>query len=253
MTFAVAAFVAVYYPYNNIRLSEDDINTVVQNLREKNITIDADVIPRNVKSMSMAVMSGEFEAPGDIADILLPDGYSERLGECYTDNILIKFDPGISIKCNPAAFPNEFKNVYSGNVVKKIRSILEDYIPEPGDIIMEIYEGGNNRLNVLVTRTYKNYPIFNDSLLFGVSGSGISSVTGLWYAVEKDINQKHLPKSPVHALMAFAADKNNYGTNVVSITVGYRLNTDAQNAKGIELIPTWRILTDKGEIHYIDS
>ncbi len=247
------AAASVYYPENVVRLTEDEVDDLLEILRQRGVLIDREVIPRSTMAMSPAVAESDFSKPKDIADILLPDGYTERGGECYTENVLIKFNPQILIKCNPPAFYEDFKNVHSGSVVRKIRDIFGKYLPEQGDILIDIYESGNNRMSVIVTRTFDDFPVFDNSLLFGVSNEGVSSVTGLWFSRIQKNGKKELPKSAAHALMKFSSDRRNYGKRIVSVTQGYCLKTDRQNSKSVNLEAVWRIITDNGEIYYINS
>ena len=246
------AWILIYYPQHFVRLSSDDISVTERFLKKKGITIEKDVVPKKIKSMPIAIMTGTFGSSNEIADIIFGEDYEFDAGTSYKNNVRIKLSPGISIKANPPALTEEFKGINLNNAAKKIRSVLDDYNFDIADSILETYEGENNSLNIIATQKYADYPVFNNSLRFTVSEKGLSSVTGLWFEPDTAKKNKHLPKSPVDVLIEFASDKNNEGTHIISVTQGYRLGTQSQESQQAELIPTWRILTKNGEAYFID-
>lgn len=242
----------VYFPDNYIYLSSADIQTVERVLKRNGVTIEKDAIPKLIKSMPSSDAVGKFSTSSDVADVIFKNGYEKNGNVCYKDNVKVRLNPEIQIKANPPVFAEKFNHVNSKNAVKKITKLVADYSFDIADSVIETYDAQGGGLTVIVTQKYSDYPVFNNSLRFTVSDKGLSSISGLWFETGNARKQKHHPKSPVDVLLDFALDKNNEGQHIVSITQGYRLDTDSQKTENTQLIPTWRILTGNGEIFYSD-
>lgn len=251
--FLVTAISLIYYPQTSVYLTDADLDCVINLLETKNIKLDKNIIPQTTSSMPEAIMACEYSSSEDIAKQLFGDDYTSEDGVCKKDDITIKISPQILIKSATPIFAEEFKGATQDNVVKRIKKILNTYNLNIKGSIFEVYDNKKgNGMSVVVTQTYEGFPVFNNSLVFEVSDKGISSVSGLYF-IPSSKKGTLKPNSPIDALIKFASDPKNYGEHIVAIEQGYRLDTEEQNSHNTKLIPTWSILTDNGEVYFVNA
>jgi len=250
----IAGAVMLIYTDKGTYLSGDDIDVVVSLLESKNITIDKNIIPKKTESMPQVTMSSNFSSSEDVAKAVFGNGFVSYDGVCEKNGVTIRLTPEILIKCNVPMLGKDFKNVSKKNAAKRITKALNKYDIDIAGSIVEVYDGKKDgHISVIVTQTYKGFPVFNNSLVFDVSEKGISEVSGLYFSPNEKSNQEFAVNSAADALIKFAQDIDNRGSHITGIEQGYRINANKQNMHSANVIPTWSILTDKGEVYYINA
>ncbi len=245
-----AALVMIYYPHSHVRLSGSDIDTVVEVLKKKRISIDKDVIPTVTYSMPTATMTAAYPTPEELAGVIFGGNFKAVDNAVKKDGVTISTSPQIFIKCDTPKL--DFKGITEKNAVKRVKKLINRYDIDIRDSIMEVYENdGDDGVNVIVTQTYEGFPVFDNALTFDVSAKGLKSVSGMYFL--PDTKQGSVtPKSPIDALVRFSQDWDNYGSNIIGIEQGYRLDVD-KNGITATLTPTWSILTSNGKAYYVSA
>lgn len=89
-------------------------------------------------------------------------------------------------------------------------------------------------------------PVFNRALTFTFDGEGGVTLSGLWFfgTPYTTARENSVVCVPSDALLEFAAAQEGC-TSVRSMEAGYRLQSDS--SRRLQLVPTWRIVTDGGE------
>ena len=89
-------------------------------------------------------------------------------------------------------------------------------------------------------------PVFNRALTLTFGSEGGVTVSGLWFfgTPYTTARENSVVCAPSDALLEFAAAQEGC-TSIRSMEAGYRLQSDS--SRRLQLVPTWRIVTDGGE------
>ena len=239
------------HSYNTYRsVPEEVINTTVELLHERGISIDKELVPKSIGIQKQILVENIITTHDDFAVNLLGENTKKNDVGYYSETGQLSFTGD--------KFHLKYKEGYETN--KKMKSPADkakDYLKTMGISTKgaAISSSNNDKgiFSVIFTKMLHGKPFFDCNIKINIAGTKIVEVTGSWYnKISTDANQ--LTKSASGLLVNYTA-KNPEFTNVkiTNLKPGYAINEDGVFHKQAVLLPVYEITTDNNKKIYIDA
>lgn len=218
-------------------LSDENINDTVSLLRENDIYIDSNIIPKTVESYESIELSSLVFSDESPVDKSLIDNFQDG-----TIKITL---PADTSKINEQNAKSEILKILKNNGFDTRKILLEKAETDAGT-------------SYIMTSEYKKIKLFNNSMKITVDNDFIT-LSGTWFKSESANPYNPNGKRGVYATSALIAyisyKEQNIGNEKITITdicFGYHAKFDKNNMslKYISASPCYRLTDESGNVCY---
>ncbi|OQB11675.1 MAG: YycH protein [Firmicutes bacterium ADurb.Bin193] len=232
--------------------SETLENTVII-LRNNNVSIDPELIPRKMQDIRVFDTLNRFEYAAaavssfwDKAQSLGLDYFNPEA--TVTDGASFEYKPE-----NPPTikhFNERTAQAYAKGIVNKLElgggmSVESDVSFEDGGYVVAFYQ------------VYEDSRVLDTRLVFEIKGDAVTRIYGKNWLCEEVTGGGLSPVRPVtEILVNFAVAQNNEGKGPLTISdvrLGYFIGDRNGKKSTITVVPVWRITVSSGEEFYYDA
>ena len=218
--------------YNSYKLSDDVIKSTCALLKNNDITINPDIIPKSAPAFENI----EFE-PATQEDVSI-------INECTVGD-----DGAVTFTINRKDFyKKKAENIFKGlGFNKKSIKVVEDYIKD-----------GVRYINI--NQLYNKKTVYSSYIKAKITKNGVAQISFKWYNVTDGYNTEAVKGEPVFAssvLIDFINSdaRKNESKNIISVDTGYFIPSIATDGevRTISAIPVYCIKTDDGKSYCFNA
>ena len=229
-------------------IPEEIIDSTVQILAGKQITIDKTRIPRKNVSMPSPEVQNIITDYEAFAAKLLGDGLAEE-----TPGVFSNEAGRVQFEGDRFLFAPSSPSYLDTSIKPDARALLEQLGIDVSDASMHLSDDGKT---AVFSQEIAGYPLFGCSITVLFNDHGLETIEGCWF-VETDkplFRQKNTVKNAPSALIDFssAASRPQHALTVSALTLGYAVDGDGYHATAA-LSPIWCIETEADGPFYIQA
>lgn len=240
--------------YSATTISKEMIENTVAALKNNNITINPDIIPRKNQHMAYAEAENAISDYESFAKKLLGDelkpidyGYSSDYGTVtfYGDRFNYKKNPVSFVLTDSITIDNEqtAKDVASTDLKQLGFNVSKANISASEK---------EDNFKVVFKNTANELPIFNSCVTVELSRYGVTSISGIWFNQNSNTGDDTELKKVTSALIEFIPQLPD-GGEIVKLQMGYNIFDKESFHKSATLIPVWHITCKDGKTYLLDA
>ncbi len=229
---------------------QDIVQSTVTLLKQNNITIDADIIPRRITKTSYIQADNVITDYEDFTKLFVPNaGTNDQLHQ-HTD--IVRFYQGDQFVCSP-----DITSKMDAGDERAALNTVKTYLKERGfDLSQAKFSSVKNDTGYTIT--IKNYcdefPLFNSIVTVNIENSTIARIEGSWFNITDVENQESTLKNAAGILIDFmASHQDNSPIVITELEMGYSVFESDTYHKSAMLIPCWKITTADNQAFYLDA
>ena len=246
---------ATFFPDNDEGISHAAVDNTVQILQKRGVKVVPEKIETHLFEMNAIDVRNIANINSDFIKNLEGGGWDSEGDNVYVrgnewiifDGYLFDYD-----NQNPQAQSASESDLYNSAILelRDLGFVTDDMKPldtreTDGDFILRIGQinGG--------------YFMFDSVLEITLRDGAIININGCWNEVAEVLPLNGKIEGSVKALIEFTTDpkRTEDDNEIVSVTAGYKISDAADYEKNIEIqmLPTWRIVTNAGNAFYYDA
>jgi len=240
--------------YSATTISSEMIENTVAALKNNNITINPDIIPRKTQQIAYAEAENAIHDYESFAKKLLGDnikaienGYSGDYGTVtfYGDRFNYKKNPVTFILTDSITIEDEqtAKDVASTDLTQLGLDVSNASISA---------KKKDSNFTVVFENKANDLPIFNSRVTVELSKYGVTSISGIWFNQTSHTGEDTEMKKVTSALIEFIPQLPD-GGEIVKLQMGYNIFDKESFHKSATLIPVWHITCKDGSTYLLDA
>lgn len=241
-------------------ISEQMVTDTVAVLARNGISVDAQLIPRKMPSLSAVEVLNTVTDQKAFAKALL-GGTPMHDAETnqYMRSTSILLIDGDTIKyMNLKPSQND---VYTDtqSAIDYAKAFFEKAGYDMSKARVAVEKQHNSETELVFTQRLDSYPLLDSQLRITVTRQGVSEASGCWFYMSDDQSggsgARGRVKEITSVLIDFISDAYRAGssTEITDITLGYTTGEKSNYHKSVSAMPSWRITTSDGREYYYDA
>ena len=244
----LSMLISSYMEY--IQIPDKTLDTTVQLLSEKGITIDKSLIPDSIGNDKLITVNNVIDTYENFARNVLSENHTIEDGvfknekatiNYYGDRFRITFNEGLDT------------SEKDRSPADKASSYLKSIGIDTGSAKISSSNNSEGLFTVQFSKAFYNKPFFDSIVTVEIMGTKIISVHGSWFEKEDAVQAVNLSSAPSLLVSFFSKNPSISDTTITNIQNGYAICENGIFHKQVTLIPVYEVTTDHFGKFYIDA